>query len=142
MPKLVVGLSGNTNSYYDAKTNTYITKLNSVREITYGPNTNLSGICHAVNSHIPALILYEGKFPKKTLDAWKAKYGLVGKQALNRADVNQDKSKDTDPEEPEVIEPPVDDPEEPEEPENMEPEEPIEPEIPEDPDAEDPEAGA
>ncbi len=106
MPKLTVGLAPYKNSFYDKKTNTSITLSNPVREISYNDNTDLLGLCHAVNCKFPALILYKGKFPKEVMDEWKGKYKLIAKQAINRADKNQEKSVGNDEgeaEEPEVL---------------------------------------
>ena len=121
MSKLVVGLAPNKVSFYDAKTNTYITLADPIVTVKYNENTDLSGICHACNCKVPALKLYEGKFPKDVLKAWKDKYDNIGEQAKKRADKIQENSKDIMPEEP------VEEPEEPKVPE----EEPEEPTVPE-----------
>lgn len=94
MPSLKVGLAPYKTSFYDPKTNIYITLENPVREIIYDANTDLSGICHACMAQHPALVLYEGKFPQEVLDAWKAKYDSIGLQAKVRADQVQANSKE------------------------------------------------
>jgi hypothetical protein len=93
MPSIKVGLQTNRTSFFDPKTNTYITLNNPVQTITFDDNTDLSGLCHACMASVPALKLYEGQFPAATVDAWKARYELAGlKQAATRADTVQSKS--------------------------------------------------
>lgn len=95
MPEIKVGLAQGKTSYFDPKTNTYITLDNPVQKIKFDDNTDLSGICHALFSQRPALVLYEGKLPQAAIDAWKAKYDLKGLQmAKQRADEIQAKSAD------------------------------------------------
>lgn len=113
MGKLKIGLAPNRVSFYDKHTNTLITLDNPIKEIEYDDNTNLIGICHAVNCKYPVLRLYEGKFPEKVLEEWKKKYQFKAKGAIKRADKNQEKSGENSPETP------------------QEPETPEEPEVPE-----------
>ncbi|OXB94765.1 hypothetical protein [Parageobacillus galactosidasius] len=95
MPEIKVGLAQGKVSFFDPKTNTYITLDNPVQKIKFDDNTDLSGICHALFSQRPALVLYEGKLPQAAIDAWKAKYDLKGLQmAKQRADEIQAKSAD------------------------------------------------
>jgi hypothetical protein len=95
MPEIKVGLAQGKTSYFDPKTNTYITLDNPVQKIKFDANTDLSGICHALFAANPALVLYEGKLPQEAIDAWKAKYDLKGLQmAKQRADEIQTKSAD------------------------------------------------
>jgi len=95
MPEIKVGLAQGKTSYFDPKTNTYITLDNPVQKIKFDDNTDLSGICHALFSQRPVLVLYEGKLPQAAIDAWKAKYDLKGLQmAKQRADEIQAKSAD------------------------------------------------
>jgi hypothetical protein len=86
MPEIKVGLSNQMGSFYDAKTNMYITPSNPVQVLAFDNNTDLSGIVHAILGSAPALHLYEGDLPQAAVDAWKAKYDLAGKMAKNRAD--------------------------------------------------------
>lgn len=95
MPEIKVGLARGKVGFFDPKTNTYITLDNPIQKIKFDDNTDLSGICHALFSQHPALVLYEGKLPQAAIDAWKAKYDLKGLQmAKKRADEVQAKSAD------------------------------------------------
>lgn len=113
MGKLKIGLAPNRVSFYDKHTNTLITLDNPIKEIEYDDNTNLIGICHAVNCKYPVLRLYEGKFPEKVLEEWKKKYQFMAKGAIKRADKNQEKSGENSPETPQEPETPEEDPETP-----------------------------
>lgn len=113
MGKLKIGLAPNRVSFYDKHTNTLITLDNPIKEIEYDDNTNLIGICHAVNCKYPVLRLYEGKFPEKVLEEWKNKYQFMAKGAIKRADKNQEKSGENSPETPQEPETPEEDPETP-----------------------------
>jgi hypothetical protein len=86
MPEIKVGLSSPSGSYYDPKTNTYITPSNPVQVIRFDGSTDLSGIAHAILGSAPALKLYEGELPQAAVDAYKAKFDLAGRQAKARAD--------------------------------------------------------
>jgi hypothetical protein len=74
------------NSFYDPNTNAYITPGMPPQIINYDNNTDLSNIANAVLAQIPSLILYEGKLPQATIDAFKSKYTNHAHQALDRAD--------------------------------------------------------
>ncbi|SFJ62315.1 hypothetical protein SAMN02799624_05219 [Paenibacillus sp. UNC496MF] len=86
MPEIKVGLTNQMGSFYDPKTNMYITPSNPVQVLNFDANTDLSGIVHAILGSAPALNLYEGDLPQAAVDAWKAKYDLAGKMAKTRAD--------------------------------------------------------
>jgi hypothetical protein len=95
MPEIKVGLAQGKTSFFDPKTNTYITLDNPVQKIKFDASTDLSGICHALFAAKPALVLFEGKLPQAAIDAWKAKYDFKGLQmAKNRADKIQANSAD------------------------------------------------
>jgi hypothetical protein len=95
MPQIKVGLAPGKTSFYDPKTNTYITLDQPVQTITFNEQTDLSGICHALFVQRPALVLYEGKLPQDAVEQWKTKYDLKGlMMAKNRADHIQNQSAD------------------------------------------------
>jgi len=86
MPQLKLGLYSKNDSFYDPKTNLYITPSNPMEIVNYDDNTDLSNIAKAVFSQCPTLILYEGKLPQKAVDAYKASYTNLGQKIFDRAD--------------------------------------------------------
>lgn len=80
MAELKLGLAPGRTSYFDQLTNTYITLQAPVQSVMYNENDmgatvkRLEKIVHALFASVPALVLYEGKVPQESIDAWKIKY--------------------------------------------------------------------
>lgn len=108
MSKIKVGLAPYRNSFYDECTNTYITLDNPIQEISYKDDMDLISICNAVNAKYPALLLYEGKFPKATVEAWQKKFLIAGDEAVARSEKTKKSEEEAlekeEPESPEEIE--------------------------------------
>jgi hypothetical protein len=92
MPELKLGLAKADGSFYDPKTNVYITPTNPVEVVQYDALTDLSGLAHAVFAFKPVLRLYEGQFPQAVVDAYKAKFDFAKKDIIGRVDQINGKS--------------------------------------------------
>jgi hypothetical protein len=94
--KLTIGLAKGKVSFFDPKTNVYITLSDPVQDLEFSDNADLSGIAHGLFTEPPALKMYTGKLPQRAIDDWKEKFKTKGiKMAENRADQVQENSHDT-----------------------------------------------